>query len=127
MELIFHGGAGQVGRSCIEVRTNNTRLLLDAGLWITDKGAEFPTEIENIGEIDAVIISHAHLDHTGALPLFEHLGLRCKVFTNNETKTITKVLLKDSFKISRIQHVHVAYEKMDIEKNNLHVRRCWLS
>ncbi len=115
MELIFHGGAGQVGRSCIEVKTSKSRILLDAGLWITSHGAEFPTDIEKIDEIDAVIISHAHLDHTGALPRLKHQGLRCPIFANIETKKISKILLKDSFKISRIQHAHPGYGKDDIQ------------
>jgi putative mRNA 3-end processing factor len=114
MDIIFHGGAEQVGRSCIEVVSKETRVLLDAGLWITRHGPEFPTEIKDIQNIDGIIISHAHLDHTGALPLFEHYGIKCKVYANKETKEITKVLLKDSFKISLIEHSHVAYEKRDI-------------
>lgn len=115
IDVIFHGGAGQVGRSCIEIRTSESRVLLDAGLWITGHGPEFPTNIEHLEEIDAVIISHAHLDHTGALPKLKHDGLKCPIFANIETRKISKILLKDSFKISRIEHDHVGYGKQDID------------
>lgn len=116
MELVFHGGASQVGRSCIELRTKKGKYILDAGLWITPHGPEFPEEINDIDKIDAVFLSHAHLDHVGALPLLEHYGLNCPIYANIETKLITKLLLKDSFKISRIEHSHIAYNKNDIEK-----------
>jgi putative mRNA 3-end processing factor len=116
VELIFHGAAEEVGRSCIELRARNSRVLLDAGLWIAEHGTEFPSNIDNIKMIDAVFLSHAHLDHTGSLPLFEHLGINCPIFSNTETKLMTKILLKDSFKISRVEHEHVAYKERDIEK-----------
>ena len=115
MKLKFHGGAEQIGRSCIELITFEGRYLLDAGLWITDHGAEFPSEIENLEEIDAILISHAHLDHTGALPLLEHNGLKCNVFSSKGNKEIIKLLLKDSYKISKLNHEHVIYNKYDID------------
>ena len=116
MMLKFHGAAGQIGRSCIELITDNGRYLLDAGLWITESGAEFPTDIENLDQINAVLISHAHLDHTGALPLLEHNGLKCNVFAPKGNKEIVKMLLKDSYKISKLNHEHIVYNQFDINK-----------
>jgi putative mRNA 3-end processing factor len=116
MKLIFHGGASQIGRSCIELITLEGRFLLDAGLWITKEGAEFPTEIKELNKIDAILISHAHLDHTGALPLLEHNGLKCNVYSTKGTKEISNLLLRDSFKISKLNHQHVVYNKCDINK-----------
>ncbi|MGM5484375.1 MAG: MBL fold metallo-hydrolase [Nanobdellota archaeon] len=118
MRIRFHGAGRQVGRSCIELKSEESRILLDAGIWITEHGLEYPTEVKDLNKLDGVIISHAHLDHTGALPLFEHEGLTCPIFCNEETRKITEVLLKDSYKISRINHEHVAYQKKDIHKLN---------
>ena len=110
MEILFHGAAGEVGRSCIEI---DNSFLLDAGLKITDRGTEYPTSLDP-AKIQAVFISHAHLDHTGALPIFNHSGLNCPIYTTHMTKLITEVLLDDSFHIELIAHTHAGYSKENI-------------
>ncbi len=115
IEFIFHGGVREVGRSCIEVASKDTRLLLDCGLKLTQHQSEYPVGLENIPEIDAVFISHAHLDHTGALPLLEHKGLNCSVFATKGTKNLTRLLLKDAFKIGVLTHQHLGYSSADIK------------
>ncbi|MBW2968479.1 MBL fold metallo-hydrolase [Candidatus Woesearchaeota archaeon] len=115
MELIFHGGAGEVGRSCIEIATGRKRLLLDCGLKLTQHGSEYPTGFERVDDIQAVFISHAHLDHTGALPLMDHKGLDCPIFMTKATKQLTRLLLKDAFKIGKITHQHLGYSEADIK------------
>lgn len=118
MKLLFHGGAREVGRSCVEVRNSETdqRVLLDCGLKITPDGTQYPSEIDNVSSIGVVFISHAHLDHTGALPYFDHKGMQCPILMTNGTKLLTKLLLKDAFKIGKITHHHLGYEKADIYK-----------
>jgi putative mRNA 3-end processing factor len=116
IKLKFHGGASQIGRSCIELITNKSRFILDAGLWLTDKGSKYPTDISNLDEIDAVFISHAHLDHIGALPFLEHGGLNSRIYCVKGTRDMVKVLLKDSFKISKLNHEVIDYESIDINK-----------
>ncbi len=110
MQFIFHGAGREVGRSCIEL--DNT-FLFDAGLKITEHGTEFPTGFDHT-LIKAVFLSHAHLDHTGALPLFNHEGMKCPIFTTRMTKLITEVLLQDSFHIELITHIHPAYHENNI-------------
>ncbi len=116
MKLIFHGGAKEVGRSCIELDTEGNRFILDAGLKFKEDGFDAPFKIFDLPNIDGLFLSHAHLDHTGALPLFKHFNLRCPIFTTEQTKEITDILLKDSYKIARIKHLHAAYEKIDLKK-----------
>ncbi|MFC1741549.1 MBL fold metallo-hydrolase [Nanoarchaeota archaeon] len=116
MKLIFHGGAGEVGRSCIEISTPQKRILLDCGLKLTPEGTEFPLGFDSVNDIDAVFISHAHLDHTGALPLLDHKGMDCPIFATKTTKAITRLLLKDAFKIGKINHAHLEYDELDIKK-----------
>jgi len=70
----------------------------------------------DVPQIDGVLISHAHLDHSGALPLFEHYQLVCPLFCTPETLALTKILLKDSYKIAHIKHLHPAYGKPDIKE-----------
>lgn len=116
MKLIFHGGAREVGRSCVELAVKDKRILLDCGLKLTTEDTEYPLGVENIDKINAVFISHAHLDHTGALPLFDHKGMTCPIFTTKTTKALTRLLLKDAFKIGKINHQHMGYDKLDIKK-----------
>ncbi len=116
MKLIFHGGAREVGKSCIELVTQEKRFLLDAGVKFKENGFEAPFQVFDLPDIDGLFLSHAHLDHTGALPLFEHFNLICPIFTTQQTKELTKILLKDSYKIARIRHLHPAYKKVDLRK-----------
>jgi putative mRNA 3-end processing factor len=115
MKIIFHGCAQEVGRSCIEV-AGSKRIILDCGLKITNQGSDYPIGVANHDTIDAVFISHAHLDHTGALPLFDHNGMDCPVFATKTTKALTKLILKDAFKIGKIAHHHLGYDELDITK-----------
>ena len=115
MKLIFHGGAYEVGKSCVELVSSKGSFLLDAGLKLTHKGTVYPEVPKNIKYVKGVFISHAHLDHTGALPLFENNGLNCPIFSTATTKDIARILLRDSFKVGRITHQHLGYSKRDIK------------
>ena len=68
MELIFHGAAHEVGRSCIELRTGEDRFLLDCGLKFHESGFDYPAKVFEVRSVDGVFLSHAHLDHSGLVP-----------------------------------------------------------
>ncbi len=116
MRFVFHGGANEVGRSCIELDIGSNKYLLDAGIKFLSHGYAYPKVIDELNDLDALFLSHAHLDHSGALPLFNHKNLLPKIFTTKQTVALIKILLKDSYKIARIKHLHPAYEKLDIRK-----------
>ena len=116
MKLIFHGAAKEVGRSCIELQTQGDRYILDAGIKFKEAGFLYPEKVMNIPDLDGLFISHAHEDHIGALPLFEHYNIICPVFCTKMTQKIGKIMLKDSYKIARIKHLHSAYTKIDLKK-----------
>ena len=115
MKLIFHGGAQEVGRSCIELITSESRILLDCGIKITPDGLEYPSRLDDLSDVDAVFLSHAHLDHSGALPLLKHKGFAGKIFCTLATAKLSDVLLKDSYKIDLIKHHHSEYNDFDIK------------
>lgn len=115
MRFIFHGGAQEVGRSCIELQTKRSKILLDCGAKI-DHFTEYPTDLENFSQIDAAFIGHAHLDHTGALPIFNFAGLNCPIFTTWETAELTKRLLEDSYEIEGKRFEHPAYNEANIQQ-----------
>jgi putative mRNA 3-end processing factor len=116
MKITFHGAAREVGKSCIEVETENKRYIMDAGIKFITGGVEYPTYLEKIYDIDGVFISHAHLDHSGALPLLEHKNLSCPIYLTNLTWKITNLLLQDSYHLEKLKHIHPAYVERDITK-----------
>ena len=118
MKLIFHGGASEVGKSCIQLITDHgDEYLFDAGLKFKQHGYEYPKIIDELKGLDGLFLSHAHLDHSGALPMFYHRRLLPIIFATKLTLSETKILLKDSYKIARIKHLHPAYEKIDLKKS----------
>ncbi len=107
MELTFLGGAGEVGRSAILV-DNGFRALLDYGIKIYE-GTEYPLKVKD--GLDAVIISHAHLDHSGFLPaVYDHYA--CPFFATYPTALLSELLIKDSIKIQeRVPFRTSSYKK----------------
>lgn len=117
LSIIFHGAAQDIGRSCFELRTKESRVLLDAGLKITEEQEtfdDFPTDIENLRGIHAVFLTHAHLDHTGALPYLNSLGLSCPIFCTDMTKELAKILLEDSLKVEKLEKGGSSYQQKNI-------------
>lgn len=113
MKIIFHGAANEVGRSCVEVKTKDSKILIDSGIKLTEHGSEYPIEF-NVSNVDAAFISHAHLDHTGALPLFNSKGMNCPIYCTAETKEISRILLKDSLHIEMLDNEYPHYDKENI-------------
>ncbi len=104
MKLTFHGATYEVGRSCIELESDRRRILFDAGLKLGEE-TEYPSKIDRLNKIDAVFLSHAHLDHSGALPYLNFNKLNCPIYATSETILMTKILLKDSFHIETLSHI----------------------
>ena len=123
MKLIFRGAAQEVGRSCIEVQTEGDRYLLDCGVKFTEDGFDYPKGVFDVPDLDGVFLSHAHLDHSGGLPFFEHKHLRGPIFCTSQTQVLTKELLKDSYEVARIRHLHSAFTKSDLKevKKDMHL------
>lgn len=109
VRLTFLGGGGQVGRSCLMLHTPNSKILLDCGInpAILDGPDRFPyldvTEIGDINTIDAIILSHAHLDHSGLIPYLYKMGYRGPTYLTAPTRDISALLQLDL--------IGVAYKK----------------
>ena len=71
MELRFHGACREVGRAGILLEEKNKRVVLDYGVKVGEEKNVLPLPVQ--GFLDAAIVTHAHLDHSGALPiLYQH-------------------------------------------------------
>lgn len=95
------GGGREVGRSCMRLDVNNHHFLLDCGIDPAETGPKAlpdfsDTSVENL---DAVFVSHAHLDHTGAIPELVRRGFRSKVFMTLPTLALVKLLWQDELSI----------------------------
>src|SRR3954447_20375643 len=99
MEIEFVGAAPEVTGSCHILRINGRTVLLDCGMFqgrraeTRAKNATLPIEIR---EIDAVVLSHAHIDHAGRLPLLAAHGYRNPIYCTAATRDLSAVMLADS-------------------------------
>ena len=102
MKIHFLGGTGTVTGSKTVVELNETRILIDCGLFQGIKSLRDlnwqPLAIEP-ATIDFVLLTHGHLDHCGWLPLLIKQGFKGKIFCTAPTKQIAKLILADSAKI----------------------------
>jgi metallo-beta-lactamase family protein len=102
IKLKFLGGAGTVTGSKSMIEIGGTRVLVDCGLFQGLKQLrklnreDFPVDPSTI---DAVILTHAHLDHCGYLPVLVKNGFKGKIYCTPPTKELTEVILQDSGKI----------------------------
>ena len=101
MKIGFAGGAQEVGGSCICFRVGERGILMDAG--IRQGGSRDPLPdlrlVQEMGGIDAILISHAHMDHIGSLPLISRAFPDAPIYMTPMTMDLTRVLLHDSLKI----------------------------
>ena len=116
MKIIFHGAAREVGKSCIEIQTEGKRYIMDAGVKFVQHGIEYPKELDKIFELDGIFLSHAHMDHSGALPMLEHKNLKCPIYTTAMTWETVNMLLNDSYHLEKLKHLHPVYVERDIRK-----------
>lgn len=103
MRIIPRGGTQEVGRSCYQVDAGDRTYLVDCGIKQGSR-TEYP-QLHDIGTIDAVFITHAHIDHIGALPVVEQRGLfadDAPIIMTQPTEALASILLKDSLKIHQI-------------------------
>lgn len=99
MKLKFLGAAGEVTGSCYLLETSRARVLVDCGLFQGGAGAEIrnrrPIGVDP-ATLDAVVLTHAHLDHSGRLPVLVRGKLRARVWCTPTTVPLVDILLRDA-------------------------------
>ncbi|MHC1605203.1 MAG: MBL fold metallo-hydrolase RNA specificity domain-containing protein [Candidatus Methanofastidiosia archaeon] len=120
MQLKWFGGAMEVGRSCVYMKENNFKCLIDCGVKLSSEDMYPDLTNINFSDLDAVIVSHAHLDHCGYVPyLFAH-GYTGPVFATHPTRRIAKVIQDDFAKIQKEENGWSPYWREDVRKTKKH-------
>lgn len=117
--IVTLGGFGEIGRSCILLVTKESKILLDCGINTHDEKPihyfpRFDMTGFTLDEIDAVIITHAHIDHTGFLPFLFKYGYRGPVYCTEPTLPLMILLFLDYHKN------HGIYSEEDITNVIIH-------
>jgi len=105
VEIKVLGAAGEVGRSAFQVNCDGTNFLLDYGVMFGKPRGAPPTYPLHVKprDIDSVIITHAHLDHSGCVPSLFVSG-NCNVYGTAPTFDLSKLLIQDMIKIEKNSH-----------------------
>ena len=102
MKVTSYGAAGGVTGSKHLLEINGHRILLDCGMFqgkrreAAEKNRQFPFQADSV---DAVVLSHAHIDHSGVLPMLYRKGYRGRIYTTPATRDLCSVMLLDSANI----------------------------
>jgi metallo-beta-lactamase family protein len=102
VNLKFLGGARTVTGSSHMITTDKSEVLLDAGMFQGHRDQSYinnTTLNYNPRTLNAMVLSHAHIDHCGNIPILIKKGMRCKIYTTSATKDLSRLMLEDSGKI----------------------------
>lgn len=103
MKITFLGATHEVTGSCTLIETGGKNLLIDCGM---EQGADIFVNQDipvNPGAIDCVLVTHAHIDHSGKLPLLCKNGFKGKIYATEETVNLCKIMLMDSAHIQEFE------------------------
>jgi len=121
VSLLTLGGFSQVGRSCMLLTTHESKILIDCGVNPGARNAQeaYPrldwTNI-TLDELDAVVISHAHLDHTGFLPALFKYGYKGPVYCSEPTLPMMNLIQLDAIKVAAAQGKVPLYSERDVKQ-----------
>ncbi len=117
MQVGFLGGAREVGRIGITVKSEKSKVVLDYGVML-DHEPGFPMHVPP-KELDAIILTHSHLDHSGAIPMF-YINDKKPLYTNRLNLELTQILIQDFIHLSGY---YLPFEYLELDAmmhNNRH-------
>jgi putative mRNA 3-end processing factor len=118
VQVGFLGGTREVGRIAITVKTEKTQVLLDYGAML-DHTPGFPMHVQP-KDVDAIILSHSHLDHSGAIPIFYVHGKK-PLYTNRVSAELNQLLISDFIHLSSYYLPFEYLELKTMTNNSVHV------
>lgn len=118
--VTFLGSGRQVGRSCLLLQTQNSKVLLDCGLDVASSGADkfpyFQVSEFNINELDAVVVTHAHLDHVGLLPYLYKMGYKGPTYMTFPSRDLAALMALDFIGVAYKQAAQPLFSSTDIKE-----------
>jgi len=125
IRLTVLGGAQEVGRSCFLLKTRESSVLLDCGIHPGsnrpfESFPRFDSPEFQIDSLDAVVISHAHLDHCGLVPFLYKYGYDGPVYCSAPTSNLMTMLQLDYLDVANKQGVAPLYDQKDVRECVLH-------
>ena len=123
VRVTFLGAARHVGRSCMLLQTPESKVLMDCGIDIASQDESFPildVPEFNLSELDAVILTHAHLDHSGLLPYLFKMGYRGPVYCTLPTRDIAALLALDYISIAQKDARDSIFSSSDVKEMMKH-------
>ena len=119
MKVSVLGGGSEVGASCLHINVGDTNILIDAGMRMHgDDLLPSLGMLEGLESPDVILVTHAHADHIGALPIVHSLFPSIPIYTTPPTFDLMKVMMRDSYKIletrSRENHTLVPYTEEQV-------------
>jgi hypothetical protein len=120
VRVTFLGAGRQVGRSCLLLQTPVSKIILDCGIDVAAQNSEkFPylnvSEI-NIEEIDAIVLSHAHLDHCGVIPYIYKMGYKGPSYMTAPTRDIASLITLDFIGVAYKKATQPLFSSTDIKE-----------
>jgi metallo-beta-lactamase family protein len=116
LEIEFYGAAREVTGSCHILRVNGKTVLLDCGMF---QGRRADADRKNrrlpfpVGDIDSIVLSHAHIDHSGRLPYLIAEGYSKTIWATAATRDLCSIMLADSAHIQEKDAEHLAKHRRD--------------
>lgn len=118
IRLTYLGSGRQVGRSCILLQTQESRILLDCGIDVSQEGEEMYPYLDapefKIDELDAVVLTHAHTDHSAFIPYLYKYGYRGPVYCTAPTRDISALMQLDTIKIQQNENDTPIYSSDEV-------------
>jgi putative mRNA 3-end processing factor len=118
LQVRFLGGAREVGRIGIAVKSEKSQVLLDYGVML-DREPGFPMHVPP-KEVDALVLTHSHLDHSGALPIF-YIDQKLPLYTNKLNLELTQLLIQDFIHLSSYYLPFEYLELKTMMRSNKHL------
>ncbi|MFX1350767.1 MAG: beta-CASP ribonuclease aCPSF1 [Promethearchaeota archaeon] len=118
------GGFREVGRTAMLAQTPESSVLIDCGVNVGSSAHAFPRlDVPEfiIDSLDAVVITHAHLDHSGFLPFLFKYGYNGPVYCTSATRNLMTLLQLDYLDVAQREGKLLPYSQKDIKKTVLHV------
>lgn len=118
VRLTSLGGCREVGRSCFLLSTPESKIMIDCGVNVGSDDDMTPylyiPEVQPLNQIDAVVITHAHLDHQGLVPLLYKYGYDGPIYCTHPTRDLMVLLELDFIDVAAKDGKRIPYESADV-------------